>query len=443
MEREQAFAARALLLARAYSRQAERERRQSSFGRGSEGALHSVTPSLVEGESAGLVFATNALPGITPPTAAREMRPERFPQRRDVRSMTPQPEQESAVAPEQTASQGTVSARALPQLSAEAQPTLANPDVRSAANKTASMQVVPAWLSQSLRHVSAAQTTQADLPKRSAEGAHTAQAMAAHTPVVAGTGQHTPALLAVFSLSGGVGRTSLTAALGRLLSTAGRRVFLADIATQAMLHFHFGLPGEETGVVRTFTPHRGTTDRPLSMARYEPAKEATAEALLRDLWEEPSIEHGIIDLSPTDSHLLCTLVACGAEILVPVTAEVSSSLSLHATEHFFAGLTDSVGQPVRPHYVLTQFDAPDPLHLHLREVMRRKLGSQLLPFAVRRSELTAKALAEGQTVIDAAPQAGISDDLRCLAEWVQSLDRAKPSHRPVQLRGRNQSTAAW
>ena len=53
--------------------------------------------------------------------------------------------------------------------------------------------------------------------------------------------------------------------------------------------------------------------------------------------------------------------------------------------------------------MLNQFDASLPLHLDVREVLRRQLGDRLLPFVVRRAPAVSEALAEGMTVVDYAP----------------------------------------
>ena len=54
--------------------------------------------------------------------------------------------------------------------------------------------------------------------------------------------------------------------------------------------------------------------------------------------------------------------------------------------------------------VLNQFDASLPLHLDVREVLRRQLGDRLLPFVIRRAPAVSEALAEGMTVVDYAPE---------------------------------------
>jgi cellulose biosynthesis protein BcsQ len=100
---------------------------------------------------------------------------------------------------------------------------------------------------------------------------------------------------------------------------------------------------------------------------------------------------------------------------------MNSVISLQAVERFFAGVTDCDGRQVQPYFLLNQFDASLPLHLDVREVLRRQLGDRLLPFVVRRAPAVSEALAEGMTVMDYAPDAAVSSDYRNVASWLRSI----------------------
>ena len=79
------------------------------------------------------------------------------------------------------------------------------------------------------------------------------------------------------------------------------------------------------------------------------------------------------------------------------------------------------GRQVQPYFLLNQFDASLPLHLDVREVLRRQLGDRLLPFVVRRAPAVPEALAEGMTVMDYAPDAAVSADYTNVASWLRSI----------------------
>jgi cellulose biosynthesis protein BcsQ len=74
-----------------------------------------------------------------------------------------------------------------------------------------------------------------------------------------------------------------------------------------------------------------------------------------------------------------------------------------------------------PYYLLNQFDASLPLHLDVREVLRRQLGDRLLPFVIRRAPAVSEALAEGMTVVDYSPDYPVSDDYMNIATWLRTI----------------------
>ena len=65
-------------------------------------------------------------------------------------------------------------------------------------------------------------------------------------------------MLAVFSLAGGVGKTSLVATLGRALSAGTESVLLVDTTSHGLLPFYFGASELKPGIVRRFSPPSGS-----------------------------------------------------------------------------------------------------------------------------------------------------------------------------------------
>ena len=76
--------------------------------------------------------------------------------------------------------------------------------------------------------------------------------------------------LAVFSLAGGVGKTSLIAALGRALSSRGERVLLVDTAPYGLLPFFFGARDQRPGQLRTFNPPGASLEAPIQLVTLDP-----------------------------------------------------------------------------------------------------------------------------------------------------------------------------
>src|SRR5260370_17783997 len=92
-------------------------------------------------------------------------------------------------------------------------------------------------------------------------------------------------MCAVFSLAGGVGKTSLVATVGRALSSMGEKVLLTDTTSHGLLPFYFGASELRQGTVRTFSPPSGSTDAPIYLATYDvdqKANDAAAQEQLTD-----------------------------------------------------------------------------------------------------------------------------------------------------------------
>ena len=233
--------------------------------------------------------------------------------------------------------------------------------------------------------------------------------------------------LAIFSVAGGVGKTSLAASVGRSLSAAGEKILLADVTAQGILPFYFGATELRQGVVRTFSPPEGSKDAPISLLSYglsgdgQAGDHAHAEFLQQLAQGRERFDHLLIDLSPAAGAVLKQLTRMDATVVVPVAPDMNTVLTLSTMERLFTDMVDSAGRALQPRYLLTQFDAALPLHLDVREGLRKKLGERLLPFVIRRAPEVAEALAEGMTVIDYAPGAEVASDYRAVASWVRTL----------------------
>jgi cellulose synthase operon protein YhjQ len=233
-------------------------------------------------------------------------------------------------------------------------------------------------------------------------------------------------LLAVFSLAGGVGKTSLVATLGRALSSKGEKVVVADTTSHGLLPFYFGARAMAPGEVRSFPPPPEGVGEAVSLAIYD-ATEKDEDERQQALLAEEIVRIGagnhrlLLDLNSGSSWLVRRLANLYPTVLVPIAPDMNSVVSLEAVENVFQGITGADGRPVLPFYVVNQFDAARPLHLDIREVFRRKLGGRLLRCAIRASPLVSEALAEGMTVVDYAPSAPVSQDYLEVAAWLRSI----------------------
>ena len=233
-------------------------------------------------------------------------------------------------------------------------------------------------------------------------------------------------VLAVFSLAGGVGKTSLVATVGRALSSMGEKVLLTDTTSHGLLPFYFGASELRQGTVRTFSPPSGSTDAPIYLVSYDIDQKGSDEAAQEQLAEEiinnsRGTHRILLDLTVHSSWIVRRMSRLNPTLLVPVAPDMNSVISLQTLEKFFSGVNDGDGRPLQPFYVLNQFDTSLPLHLDVREVMRRQLGDRLLPFVIRRAPAVSEALAEGMTVVDYAPDAPVAEDYLNLATWLRTV----------------------
>ena len=236
--------------------------------------------------------------------------------------------------------------------------------------------------------------------------------------------------LAVFSLAGGVGKTSLVASLGRALSSRGERVMLVDTAAFGMLPFYFGASDQRQGVLRTFV---APDARPgvhgdsrieilgLDIDRFGPednAPEPFTQEILRHAGNSGRI---LIDLATASGLIVRRVLRMSPTVLVPVLPDIGSVASVGAIERFFESNPGATGRAIAPYYVLNQFDEGQRLHRDVRNVLRRQLGDRLLPFELCGASAVSEALAEGMTVTDYAPDSPVVAQYARLAEWVRSL----------------------
>jgi len=279
----------------------------------------------------------------------------------------------------------------------------------------------------------------------------------------AAAAEHVPAqpparvpVLAVFSLAGGVGKTSLVASLGRALSSRGERVLLVDTAAYGLLPFFFGARDQRPGMLRTFNPPGVSAEAPIQLVTLDPEGQPPESQTLnqdpnRSQSPEPNQDwlaqevgrytrganRVLIDLPTASGSTTRRVLRLGPVVLVPILPDMNSVVSVGAIEAFFRNSAAMAGigggKPIMPYYVLNQFDYSLPLHLDVREILREQIGDRLLPFALRRSPAVSEALAEGMTVIDYAPNAVVAEDYTHLAEWVRSLSApATQSYRGVR-----------
>jgi cellulose synthase operon protein YhjQ len=232
-------------------------------------------------------------------------------------------------------------------------------------------------------------------------------------------------VVAVFSLAGGVGKTSLVATLGRALSSRGERVLLVDTAPYGLMPFYFGAHDQRPGVLRTFSPPGTSGDAPIQMVTVDPdtlgPETATIEVMSSEISKySRGVSRIVVDLATASGATTRRVLRMYPLVLVPMVPDMNSVVSVSSIDSFFQHNINLNSKQVMPFYILNQFDSSLPLHLDIREILREQLGDRLLPLALRRAPAVSEALAEGMTVMDYAPNSTIAEDFANLAGWVKS-----------------------
>jgi cellulose synthase operon protein YhjQ len=227
-------------------------------------------------------------------------------------------------------------------------------------------------------------------------------------------------VLAIFSLAGGVGKTSMVATLGRALAARGEKVLLVDTNSYGLLPLYYGAKDARPGTVRTFSDE--TTHTTVKLLSLDVDHSTDQSSLVQDIVRgSQGADRVLLDLATGSSSLTRKILRLAPNVLVPLVPDISSLASLQAVESFFARQSDAEGRTIEPAYILNRFDPSLPLHQDMREALRQRLGDRLLPFILRRTPALSEALAEGMTVVDYSPASLIVEDYAALSSWIRNL----------------------
>lgn len=233
-------------------------------------------------------------------------------------------------------------------------------------------------------------------------------------------------VLEVFSLAGGVGKTSLVAALGRALSARGEHVLLVEATFLGSLQYFFGATDCRPGAVRTFRPPASSSDAPIRLATVDPdallVESAVQGSLATDIqrWAQGA-SRVIVDVATGATAIARGLLQSSTVVLVPLIPDVHAIVTATSIDAFFQRNAGAPNERSQVYYLLNQFDPSLPLHLDVREVLREKLGDRMLPFALPRTPAISEALAEGMTIMDYAPDSPATEDFIGLAKWLDDV----------------------
>ena len=244
---------------------------------------------------------------------------------------------------------------------------------------------------------------------------------------------HSPSV-AFVSLAGGTGKTSIAASVGCLLAANGICPLLVDTHIYGLMPLFFGARELRPGTSRTFASETSGPVRVMTLDRARHEKEldnASDETPLEQVVRHADgVDRILIDVATASTELLRQFLPLSPTVLVVLMPDMASIVSLQAVDQEFEELAQESGRHIDVFYLLNQFDPSLRLHRDVRDRLTRQLGKRLLPFSIHRSNAVNEALAAGMTVVDYAPDAQMTEDLRDLAHWLQELD--EPAANEVQ-----------
>lgn len=228
-------------------------------------------------------------------------------------------------------------------------------------------------------------------------------------------------VMAVYSLAGGVGKTTLCANLGQALSWAGEKVLLVDATGSGLLPFYFGADDLVSGSRTTIAARNDRVS-----LRVISAEEITEEWLEREV--KPAMESSswtIFDLGPAPMSLLPQILAMTSFLIVPLLPDLNSILTVSRVESSLEIMRSRGAEIPTPFYLFNQFDPEDPIDQGARDLVLRQCGGRLLPLSIPYDTEAAKAIASRMTVIEHDPGAEIASVSLKLATM---LRKAVPGH---------------
>lgn len=224
------------------------------------------------------------------------------------------------------------------------------------------------------------------------------------------------ATIGLFSLAGGVGKTTLATTLGRVLSGWGRRTVLANYASSFGFQHLLGPRSQNMGDFTFLYPPPGLAVLPLTVIEADPTHQERAWELLEHTRQHAEIT--LVDFSTSLPSPARKVLEAADDLLIPILPDVHSAATLLPLEAMFR---TTLAPTPRIHYLLNRYDATRALHQEMRERLQATLGPRLLPFSLADEPRIQDAMRSGITLPDYAPDAPAVAELHALAKWVEQL----------------------
>lgn len=232
------------------------------------------------------------------------------------------------------------------------------------------------------------------------------------------------------SVSGGTGVTTILATLARCLATFGEHLLVADPGASSLLPLYFGASHPGEGELQSFL--MPDSDAGVSIVN---SRQASVRSSSRSHVANEARRNLIATIRNAAGHSDRLLLDAGAVrasdvqslqrrthfALMPVLPDLSCIFGLMRLEESLQSLEGDGDPSGAVYYVLNKFDSSLALHRDIKASLEDRVGIRLAPVTIRRSDAVSEALADGMTVIDYCPDAGVAEDFLRLADWLRQM----------------------
>lgn len=246
-----------------------------------------------------------------------------------------------------------------------------------------------------------------------------------------------PTVVALVSVNGGVGRSTLVTALSSGLQRLGESVVALDLDPQNALRQHFGVGHELPGIGRTSLINgnwRSTLQTGFSGCQVMPFGDIDIhqqDNLQRWLTREPQwLAQRLSVLGLSERHTVIVDTPAGNNVYLHQALSVADSVlvvvqpdaaCLGTLDQMDALLAPYLGRDCPPqcHFVINQLDEHSAFSLDMIEAFKVRLGGKLLE-VIHRDPAISEALAFGSDPLDNVGQSQANDDINELCQLLIS-----------------------
>ncbi|KAF1027461.1 MAG: Cellulose biosynthesis protein BcsQ [Pseudomonas sp.] len=239
-------------------------------------------------------------------------------------------------------------------------------------------------------------------------------------------------VVALVSINGGVGRSTLVTALSSGLQRLGQPVVALDLDPQNALQNHFGLEPAAPGIGRTSLEHQAwqqilhTGFGGCQVIPFGETDLQQQESLQRWLKQEPewlarhlaalelSPRHTVIIDTPAGNNPYLHQALNVADVVLVIARTDAASLgTLAQMDQLLAPYLERATAP-RCHHVINQLDESSGFSLDMARVFKKRLGSNLLEM-VHRDPVIGESLASSSDPLDYDARSVACDDIHELS----------------------------